>query len=396
MSNTKSAISGLFFATIVGALGVLAAGWFGMSYHYGNLRHEVAKKVVATADWQPKRVAREDATADCAAANMREEAERLLSEVDVFEVSKVERFDTSPSAQRARELARSVRAMEPASRAFLEAYACKEVGRLSRSGREQQLSGPILTKAVGVAIWNDPERAADLRKLLWVGRDVQATPGIYEFMEGAEIMEAAYKALAQRLPSGELDRDMDPLMAEITRLMANEESAQLHWRAGARVLLGDLLGPDWDANPPTPMHAKQIVESMDEILASLEEMPNLASAPYPKRHEAMSAWIAQHDLSAWGPKFAGYGEAGVTADAMATHAHAYGRALLIGAAIRKYRRTRGVCPRELSDLEGGILEKVPLDPIAAAPFTYDSKACTITSAKTPTGLDAVVVQAKPE
>lgn len=394
--SISSAVRGLGFATLVGALFVAAGAWFGLSYHYGQLRHEVAERVVATAEWQPKRVERADATEDCSAANLREEAERLLEDIDVFELSKIERFDTSPSAQRARELSRTIRDMNPAIKAFLEAYTCQEVGRLPRERGEQQLSGPILAKAVAVAAWNDPERADDLRKVAWIGRDTQAAPGIYAFIEGARTMEAAYDGLAQRLAEGELDRQLEPLMAELETLRLNEESAQLHWRAGARVLIADLLGPDWDANPPTPLHAKEILESMDEILESMEGMPNVAAAPYPERYDTMKAWIADHDLSAWGPKFQGFGEAAIEADAIATHAHAAGRALYIGGAIRRFRRSRGYCPRQLEDLVGAkIVEAVPFDPFTEVPFTYDAKACTITSAKSPTGLEPVEVKATP-
>lgn len=394
--SMSAAIRGLGFATLVGVLFVAAGAWFGLSYHYGEVRKEVAQRVVATAEWQPRRVERTDATADCSAANLRQEAERLLEDVDVFELSKIERFDTAPSAQRARELSRTVRDMTPAIKAFLEAYTCREVGRLPREQGEQQLSGPILAKAIGITTWMDTERIEDVRRVIWIGRDTQAAPGIYAFMEGARVMEAAYASLAQRLPQGELDRQLESLMPELDRLRLNEESAQLHWRAGARVLISDLLGPDWDANPPTPLHAKEILESMDEILASMEQMPNVAAAPYPERYETMKAWIAEHDLSAWGPKFGGFGEAAIEADALATHAHAQGRALYIGGALRQYRRRRGYCPRELGDLvETGVVEAVPLDPIAEAPFQYDQKACSLTSAPTPNGLAPVVVKAIP-
>lgn len=398
MSNgsKSTALGGLVFATMVGVLGVAAGAWFGMSYHYGQVRHEVAAKVMATADWSPVRIERPDAVNDCSAANMREEAERLLGDVDVFEISKVDRFDAAPTAQRARELSRTIRSLEPATRAFLESYGCKEIGRLARTGREQQLSGTLLAKAIAVSSWTDATKGADLRRVVWVGRDTQASAGLYEFIEGAEIMDAAYDALAHRLAEGALDPMLDDLMHDLKILMANEESAPLHWRAGSRVLLGDLLGPDWDANPPTPLHAKAMIESMDDILASLDAMPNLATAPYPERHEVMSKWVAEHDMSAWDQKFQGFGTAGITADSVATRTHALGRAVYIGAAIRKFRRNRGYCPRELDELVStNIVESVPLDPLANEPFTYDRASCSLISVEGLTGLDPVKVQATP-
>jgi hypothetical protein len=394
--NKSTALGGLVFATLVGALGVAAGAWFGMSYHYGQVRHEVAERVLATADWSPERVEREGLTDDCSAANLREEAERLMGNVDVFEVSKVDRFGSSPTAQRARELSRTLRALEPATKAFLAAYACNGIGRFARTGREQQLSGPLLAKAIGAASWIDDERSADLMKVVWVGRDTQASAGLYEFMEGARIMAAAYGTLARRLEEGALDPMLDPLMADLEKLIAHEESAQNHWRAGSRVLLADLLGPEWDANPPTPLHARAMIESMDDILASLDNMPKLASAPYPERYATMETWIAEHDMSAWDQKFQGFGDAGLKADALATHAHALGRALYLGAALRKYRRSRGYCPRELDDLvDAKVVPAVPRDPVAAAPFTYDRRACSLTSAADPTGIEPIVVHAIP-
>ncbi len=397
MSNSTSALGGLIFATVVGALGVAAAGWFGLSYHYGELRHEVAQRVMSSADWSPQRVPRNDATADCSAANLRQEAERLLDDVDVFELSKIQRFRTAPKAQRARELGRTLRSMEPSFKAFLEAYGCKGLGRLPRSRRQQQLSGPLITDALGVALWLDPARVDDLRKALWIGRDIQSSSGIYEFIEGALVMEAAAAGLALRLPEGDLDPHLDTLIDELQEFVRHEESAYQHWRAGARVLIGDLLGPDWDANPPTPLQAKAILESMDDVLNSLDALPDLTDAPYAERHRALTAWTAEHDLGVWGPKFEGFGEAGIEADARTTHAQAQVRALLVGLALRAFYRSRGYCPRKLDDLQRyGLLDAVPADPIADAPFDYDPRACAVRSASTPTGLPAIVVRARPE
>ncbi len=399
MSNGSSgggiALGGLAFATVVGALAVMAGAWFGGSYYYSQERLKVREQVLATAEWNPERVQREFPV-ECDAGALRAEAEEQMKDVSKFDLGKVDRFLASPNEQRARELARTVKTLRPALDAFLEAAKCQENGRLTRTGSEQRTSGPVLTRALVVKAWNRGDGLDDLRQALWVGRDIQASGGLYEFEEGAQVMSAAYDGLSHALEEGQLDGQLKSLQMQLEQLMAEEDSAQLHWRSGARVLLADLLGPEWDANPPTPLRARAILESMDEVIASLESMPDVAKEPFPARHQAMKKWVAEHDMSTWDQKFRGFGKAGVRIDGVSTRTHAYGRALYIGVGLRRYRKARGRCPRELEDLvEGGILGSIPIDPIANAPFTYDDKTCTVTSAAPPVGGSEVRVSAIP-
>ncbi|MCB9673811.1 MAG: hypothetical protein H6737_01765 [Alphaproteobacteria bacterium] len=383
MSNGNGsgiALGGLVFATVLGVLAVAAGTWFGGAWYYGQERIKVRDRVLATADWSPQRVSR-NWSGDCDAGRLREEAESLFGDVGAFDVGKVDRFKEAPSDQRARELTRTLKELQPSVDAFLSAADCSENSRLVRTGSEQQPSGPVITRAILVGSWVDADRVPDLRKALWVGRDIQAAGGLYEFKEGAAVMESAYIALGHALAEGYLDGQLEEVQAELQLLADNEDSAQLHWRAGARLLLADLLGADWEANPPTPLRAKAMLESMDGVIASLESMPDVASKPYPERHKVMKEWVAEHDMSTWDSKFRGFGKAGVQVDGLATETHARGRALLIAVALQRYKRQRGSCPRELEELvTGGLLAAIPTDPLGDAPFTYDRDSCRVTSA----------------
>lgn len=383
MSNGNSsgiALGGLVFATVLGVLIVAAGTWFGGAYYYGQQRIEVREKVLATAKWSPTRIERER-SADCDAGKMRQEAESLLKDVGLFEVGKVDRFREAPTTQRARELSRTMREMKPALDAFLAAADCQENGRLARTGKDQQLSGVVLTRALLTESWIEPERVSDLRKALWIGRDIQATDGLYEFREGALVMESAYQALQYALAQGELDDQLTDFQGQLNILVGSEESAQLQWRSGARIILADVLGEDWDNNPPTPLRARAMLESMDEVIASLESMPDIANQPYPERHKAMKDWVAKHDMSTWDQKFRGFGKAGLQADGLATRTNAWGRALYLAVGLRRYKLARGGCPRSLEDLlKGEYVASIPIDPLAEAPFTYDRASCRITSA----------------
>ncbi|MEZ4319254.1 MAG: hypothetical protein R3F61_17205 [Myxococcota bacterium] len=374
------ALGGLAFATVVGVLVVAAGSWFGGSYYYGQERLKVRERVLATADWSPERVKR-NWSGDCDSGKLREEAERLMADVGAFDVGKVDRFKEAPNDQRARELKSTLKQLDPAVQAFLQAGTCQENNRLARLGTEQQTSGPVITRAILVSSWTDPERLGDVRTALWVGRDIQASGGLYEFKEGAEVMESAYIALHHALAEGYADGVLESLQGQLEQLMQNEDNAQLHWRAGARLLLADVLGADWDSNPPTPLRARAMLESMDGVIESLESMPDVANQPYPVRHATMKEWVAAHDMSTWDLKFRGFGKAGLQVDGLSTHVHSLGRALYIAVGLRRYKKARGSCPRELEDLvKDGILTSIPEDPLGAAPFTYDRDSCRVTSA----------------
>lgn len=383
MSNGRPkglAFGGIAFGAMFIVLATAAGGWFGMAWHYGELRKEVRERVLTTADWTPERVERAETTSDCDAARMREEAESRLSTVGVFDLGKVERFPAAPNDQRARELKRVLRDMEPAVAAFLEASTCSANSRVPRSGREQQLASVQITRGIQVEAWLDGGRVADLQRALWVGRDIQATGGLYEFREGSLVMEGAYTGLGRAVAVGHVDGSLDALIAQLEKLRESEDSAQLHWRAGARILLADLLGPEWDANPPTPLRARAMLDSMDEVIESLEGMPDVANLPYVERRKAMTAWADRHDMRTWDQRFRGFGKAGVEVDELATRVASRGRAVLIAAALRAFRAKRGACPRELSELvDAGLLTSVPSDPLSDAPFTYDRPDCRVTS-----------------
>jgi hypothetical protein len=379
--NTSGvAVGGFLFGTLFVVLAVAAGGWFGMAYHYGQQRLEVRDRVLATAEWTPQRVQRAGMTADCDAGRLREEAEARLADVGVFDLGKVDRFPAAPNDQRARELQRTIKQMDPGIQAFLQASECSANSRFARLGREQSLSGPLLARAIQVDAWLEPARVPDLQKVLWVGRDIQATGGLYEFREGALVMDAAYTGLQRSLATGDADASLDAIQAQLVALVGAEESAQLQWRAGARILLADLLGPEWDANPPTPLRARAMIDSMDDVIASLEAMPDVANQPFPARRQAMTEWAEKHDMSTWDQRFRGFGKAGVEIDELATQVASRGRALLIAVALRNLKKKKGSCPKDLEELvTAGILTAIPIDPVTDAPFTYDRDACRVTS-----------------
>ena len=337
-------------------------------------------RVLATADWEPQRLERSDALADCDAGRLREESERLLKDLRAFDIGKVVRFDASPSTQNARELKRVLTPMKPAMKAFLGAYDCKENGTLVRRSNDPQFPGTIAAKAIIADRWVHVDDLQAVRRVMWIGRDIQATKGFFEFREGTEVMDTAYHTLGLQLQKGNLDGELESLQSDLQILTSNEESAQLQWRAGARLLLADILGPDWEKNPPTPIRMKAMLEMMDGIIGSLQRLPDVANLPYEERVPRMKAWIERNDMSNWGSKFQGFGEAGIEVDEYSTVVANRGRTLLIAIALRRYYLKYRSCPRSLDDLtKRGFLEVIPKDLTTEKPFEYDRSSCEITS-----------------
>lgn len=391
-----AALGGLVLTTFLVVMVLAAAGWFGAWYYYDEQRKIARQRLLDAVEWAPERVARDDATNDCDAGRMREESELRQKEVSAFELSKLVGFNQAPSQARARGLQRTLKQLKPSQVAFLESYSCAQNSALVRDGREQQLSGVVSASGVAVDSWIDTDHIPSLFQVLWIGRDIQATEGLYQFQEGVQVMDVAYTTLADHLASGALDVQLNSTARTLQKLIANEESAQLQWQAGARTLLADLYGQEWDQNPPTPLRARVMVESVDDLVKGLNAMPDVASQPYPERQQSMKTWLKENDMTDWDPRFSGFGKTGMEIDAEATRVHTKGRALLIGTALRAFRKQRGYCPRELEDLvELKMIDALPLDPIANAPFTYDARACSVTSAALePHG--AVTVRAMPE
>lgn len=394
--RSGAALGGLVLTTFLVVMVAAAAGWFGAWYYYDEQRKVSRQRLLDAVEWSPERVARDDAKNDCDGARLREESELRQKEVSAFELSKLVGFNQAPSQARARGLSRTIKQLKPSQVAFLESYGCAENSALARDGREQQLSGVVSASGYAVGSWIDSDRIPNLFKVLWIGRDIQATEGLYQFQEGTQVMDVAYTTLADHLESGALDVQLDSTAKTLEKLIANEESAQLQWQAGARTLLADLYGTEWDQNPPTPLRARVMVESVDGLVDGLNAMPDVASQPYPERKQSMTKWLEENDMTDWDPRFSGFGKAGMQIDAEATRTHAKGRALLVGIGLRKFKKQRGYCPRELEDLvEMKMLGELPLDPITNQPFTYDARTCSIQSGEIEPG-GAITIRAMPE
>ena len=390
--QSKRSLSGVFFTSMILALGVTAIAWVGMTIHYNGLREEAQVKLKDHERWEPLRVERDDTDHDCESAKYREEAGELLKEVSRFEVGKVTAFRAAPSEQRARELSRTLGTFDRSTQTFLEAYPCNRAGRLRRDEIPNRFPTEVLVEAIGVQSWNDREVASSLRKSLWIGRDIQSGGGLYEFVEGARVMDHAYRYLEHRLVAGDLDRELDAYIDDFRRLTVYEDSAVMHWKAGAFVVLEDLIGVDWEETPPTPIRARQILGALDEVTGQLDGISEeWVQNPYKERVQFLATWNSQVEQSHWDRKLLNLSEMAIRADTISTQAHARGRGMLIAAALRRYRRNRGGCPAALNGLVSAkILEEVPLDPIAGKPFAYDRNECSVTSEAPEKGMPVVV------